>query len=443
MSERYYAVALAAALIAGVLVAWAPGVWAVSVPEAGILLLTLIWLCERLGGWGIWRRNWLLWPVGSIALWGPLQLASGATVYGFATWNATLLWATNGLFFWIALQCLGSSRNRQMLLSILLAFGCGLAIVAILQYYTAPAKAFWLFQTPGATFGPFVYKNQFAAFLEILTPVAVYRLLKNGRSSLLYACCAAVMAAAVVASASRVGTLLIFAEIAIVLLAGYWRGTIGRKEFAAISLGTFGLVAVFAAVAGWESIWTHFQEPNPAQTRVRLLQSTLHMIRDRPVAGFGLGNWRGVYPAYALFDDSRLANEAHNDWAQWAAEGGLPFMCLLAAIFAGSVRYSWRCPWGIGTSAVLLHAMVDYPTREPIIGALLFAMLGAMAASNTVHSGNANATYDPPETPPDFPPPAAIATNCRPFTSYVAGVALPPAGSSVCQSSAPVSLSNA
>ncbi|MDQ6707969.1 MAG: O-antigen ligase family protein [Acidobacteriota bacterium] len=405
MSERSYARGLAAALIAGVLVAWTPRVWAVSVPEAGILLLTLIWSCERLGGWGVWRRNWLLWPLGLIALWGPLQLAAGATVYGFATRNATLSWATNGLFFWIALQSLGSSRNRQMFLSILLAFGCGLAVLAILQNYTAPAKALWLFQTPGATFGPFVYKNQFAAFLEILTPVAVYRVLANRQRALLYACCAAVMTAAVVASASRAGAALVFTEIAVVLLAGYWRETIAARKFAAISLGTFALVAIFVAVAGWESIWIHFQEIKPAQTRVRLLQSTLHMVRDHPVAGVGLGNWRGVYPAYALFDDSRLANEAHNDWAQWAAEGGLPFMCFLTAIFAGSVRNSWRCPWGIGTSAVFLHSMVDYPAREPIIGALLFAMLGATAAAGTVyagkvHSGNVNPTYDPREAAP-------------------------------------------
>lgn len=430
MSERGYAVALAAVLAAAILVAWAPGAWAVSVPEAGILSLTLIWLSERLRGWGEWRRSWLLWPVGSIALWGPLQLAFGCTAYAFATWNVALLWMANALFFWIALQCLRSSRNRRLFLSILLAFGCGLAVWA-------------MFRTADSTFGPFVYKNQFAAFLEILTPVALYRVMADRRRALLYALCTAVLAAAVVVSASRAGAVLVYAEIAIVLLAGYWRGIVSTREFRAVSLGTIGLIVLFIAVAGWDSIWTHFQEPEPAQTRVRLLQSTLHMIRDRPIAGFGLGNWRGVYPAYALFDDSRIANEAHSDWAQWAAEGGVPFAFLLAAIFVGTARNAWRSLWGIGSLAVLLHAMVDYPTREPAIGALLFTMLGGIAASANPYSGNANATYEPPEAAPDFPPPAAITTNWRPSTEYVAGVALPPAGSSACQSSAPVSLSKA
>src|SRR6266849_2768684 len=58
--------------------------------------------------------------------------------------------------------------------------------------------------------------------------------------------------------------------------------------------------------------------------------------------------------------------------------------------------------------------------------------------------GKANATYTPPDG--DFgslPPPAAITTYCRPFTAYVAGVALPAKGSMVSHSNAPLDLSKA
>jgi hypothetical protein len=37
--------------------------------------------------------------------------------------------------------------------------------------------------------------------------------------------------------------------------------------------------------------------------------------------------------------------------------------------------------------------------------------------------GSANATYASPDFVPIFPPPAATTTYCRPFASYVAGVA--------------------
>src|SRR5262245_52329352 len=58
-------------------------------------------------------------------------------------------------------------------------------------------------------------------------------------------------------------------------------------------------------------------------------------------------------------------------------------------------------------------------------------------------SGREKATRLPPAGRPDFAPPAEITRNCRPFTMYVLGVALPPNGSSACQTMAPVSLSNA
>jgi hypothetical protein len=36
--------------------------------------------------------------------------------------------------------------------------------------------------------------------------------------------------------------------------------------------------------------------------------------------------------------------------------------------------------WGLGIPAIFAHSLVDYPLREPALAALLFAMLGALAA---------------------------------------------------------------
>ncbi len=368
MNRRAYAVALAFVLILGIMVAWSPRVWAVSAPQAGILALSLIWFTERLRGWGEWRKSWLILPVLLAAAWSILQLAIAATVYRFPTWNATLSWTANALFFWLALQNLQSSRIRNIFLSTLLWFGCALAIVSILHR--------------GATFGPFVYKNQFAAFVELLMPIALYRMMAESRRALPYALCVALLAACVVASASRTGTILIAVEIITMLLAGCWRGMLTARQLGSASLAMAALLAVFIGVVGWQSIWVHFQETSPSYTRDKLLHSTLAMARDRPLAGYGMGTWRVVYPAYALFDNSLAVNEAHNDWAQWAAEGGIPFLLIMLWIAIGSIPAAWRSLWGMGAIAVFLHALVDYPTREPALGALLFTLLGAIAASD-------------------------------------------------------------
>src|SRR5690606_6887274 len=63
---------------------------------------------------------------------------------------------------------------------------------------------------------------------------------------------------------------------------------------------------------------------------------------------------------------------------------------------------------------------------------------------SVLHSPNANATTVSPSLVPSLPcPPAAITTNCLPWSTYDIGVACPPAGSSCCQRSLPVSVSNA
>ena len=372
MSPLVYALALAAVLTMGVLCAWSPMVWAVSALQAGVLVLALIWFTERLRGWGEWKRSRLVPPVLLAAGWGILQLALATTVYRFPTWNAALAWTANALFFWLALQNLQSGRVRNIFLSTLLWFGCVLAIVSI------PHR--------GATFSPFVYKNQFAAFIELLLPIALYRMMADGRRALPYALCAATMAASVVASASRAGTVLVAAEIVALLSAGFWKGMLSRRQLGIASFAMTALLAIFVAVAGWQSIWVHFHEVNPSDTRMKLLHSTLAMVRDRPLTGYGMGTWRVVYPAYASFDNSLAVNEAHNDWAQWAAEGGVPFLPIMLWIAFVSIPAAWRSLWGIGAIAVLVHALVDYPTREPAVGALLFTLLGAVAASDRLAS---------------------------------------------------------
>jgi O-antigen ligase len=113
-----------------------------------------------------------------------------------------------------------------------------------------------------------------------------------------------------------------------------------------------------------------------------MLYSSLDMIRERPLTGFGLDTWPIVYPAYALVDQGVFVNHAHNDWAEWASDGGIPFAAMLFLIFAWAVRYSFRFPWGAGVVAVMLHSLVDFPMQKPCLEAFVFVILGAMAAAS-------------------------------------------------------------
>ena len=59
-----------------------------------------------------------------------------------------------------------------------------------------------------------------------------------------------------------------------------------------------------------------------------------------------------------------ILNQAHNDWLQWAAEGGLPFVLLFAIFTAFLWKRAVPSIYGMGTVAFLLHALVDYPMQQ-------------------------------------------------------------------------------
>ena len=93
-----------------------------------------------------------------------------------------------------------------------------------------------------------------------------------------------------------------------------------------------------------------------------------------------LGTWPYTYPAHAVASFHAYVNAAHNDWAQWAVEGGLGFCSLMLGIFVWSVWRVLRHPWALGIPIVLIHCLVDFPMQIPALELWLFVMLGALAA---------------------------------------------------------------
>jgi O-antigen ligase len=174
-------------------------------------------------------------------------------------------------------------------------------------------------------------------------------------------------------------------------------------------LGSLGAVVVLTGVVGWETLWKRLQEPNPYSLRMDLVRSSLRMVRDRPLTGFGLGTWPEAYPGYARFDDGRFVNQAHSDWMQWAAEGGLPFLGLMLAIAGWSLRPAVRSLWGVGILSVWVHALLDYPMQQrPALATFFFALIGTLAASRgtlatsretLAASGRADAQTTPRSSP--------------------------------------------
>jgi hypothetical protein len=153
------------------------------------------------------RGSLWLAPLCAAPVWGLLQLAIHRTVYRWGTWNAVLNWATWLALFFLALQLFQRSAARQWFLRFALYFGVGLTLVATVQMFTSGGKIFWLFPSgyTDLVLGPFVYKNQYAAFLEMILPIALWQAFRDRRRAFANYAMAAAMLASVVAATSRAG----------------------------------------------------------------------------------------------------------------------------------------------------------------------------------------------------------------------------------------------
>jgi O-antigen ligase len=280
--------------------------------------------------------------------------------------------------------------RRERFLRSALIFTSILAVVAIFTFLTSPpGKVFWIFDSgsDSQTLGPFVYHNQYAAFVEAVLPLAIVGVIRDRQNWALHAAIVATLFGSVVTGGSRTGTILCFAEILVIPAVAFGRGMINGGTLARVVVGSLGAAAVLTGVVGWEPLWKRLQEPHPYSLRKDLVLSSIAMVRDRPLTGFGLGTWPEAYPGYARYDDGTYVNQAHNDWVQWTAEGGLLFLALMLAVAGWSVGPAVRSLWGVGILSVWLHALIDYPMQQrPALAAFFFALLGTLAATTAATS---------------------------------------------------------
>ena len=376
-------VALAGLLFLSILLAWAPERWAVSLLETGSFALAAAWAVRLAIRPLRLERSLAILPLAGTVLWGILQLCMGSSVYPRETWNALLMWTTNLAVFAIALQIFSNAGSRDRFLRATLLFGFALSVVSTLAMFTSRTNVFWIFPalSDRVPAGPFLSPNQYAAFIELVLPLALVRAASDARRTVLFALMAGAMYASVIASASRAGFVLASLEIVAALALALGGRGATLRSIARVVAVLAAFIVLFTALVGWETLWNRLNRADPFAGRREMLDSTLDMIRDRPWTGFGLGTWSTVYPAYARYDDGLFANHAHNDWAQWTAEGGFPFLALLLGVAVWSIRPALRSRWGIGAIAVFLHCMVDYPLQKPALAAFFFAVLAVLACS--------------------------------------------------------------
>lgn len=394
-SESVWLAALLAAGSAATLLIWRQAEWESLLVKGFTLLACAAILAKRTTFPAPPTRAALL-AIGSLialSALGALQTLLKLSVAPHHTIQSTLDWLVASAVLLASWTLCRNDGTRRNLLTATTILGIVVCLFATLQFFTSNGKIFWLWQAAEPqVFGPFHSRNNYASFALLVFPLAAWKGFHR-EPNWYYITAAALIGASLVASGSRAGAILFAGELAILCILPRK----AKRHMGAVLASGLLLLAAIAA-AGWNQLELKLFDQDPFRHRREMLLSALDMLQAKPLTGFGLGTYPAVYPAFAHFDSGHYVNHAHNDWAELAAEGGIPALTCLALFAAGILPAIWRNPWGLGVPAVLAHSFVDYPMQR--LGVLFWALMLAAALLATTRSdlkrNNQSARRDQP-----------------------------------------------
>ena len=320
-----------------------------------------------------------------IPLWGLLQIVFHTTTSTFETRGEVLRWGALSGVFYLSRTVTRTRPGQQRLLNATLGFATGMAVLCLMQLNTSDGRILWTITTNCSDiYATFQNKNNYVQFVEVALPIAVWGAVREGRRSWWYALAGGVLYASAVGVASRAGFVLCTAELITILLIGLLRLRRSATQLtfrtAVASVLVMPLLAcAFTFAVGWKRTLDRFNDDDPFYIRREYFLGAVEMAKNRPLTGYGLGTYEQVYQRYSLKDFYPFyANHAHCDWAEFAAEGGLPFLALVSIPFLAAIPLAFRHPWGLGLVAIMVHAFVDYPFPRPAVSGWMFMILAAL-----------------------------------------------------------------
>jgi len=395
-------IGICALLAFGVLAFGGVEEWAQAVLEVGGALLCIIWAVR------IYRRKHEqlvipqeLVPLSAFALLVAGQWILKLTASRYYTRTDLQLLVLYMIVVFLMAQVYSRTSHWRGFIWFLMSLGFFVSIFAILQYLTFNGRLYWVrtMRFGGLPFGPYVNRNHFAGFAEMVIPVALVPLVlgKVRRERLfLVGLFALVPIVALVLSASRGGIISFIVQLAVLGLLLLVRKIRGRNLIV-------GGVVVLCAVlmVSWIGVQHVLQRFSGMQSleitegkRAAIRQDTWRLFLDHPVIGTGLGTFEMVFPLYDSLYDGKVVNQAHNDYLEALAETGL-LGGIFCALFLGVVALNAiKGLAQLGTSfgaalnlsgliacvGILIHSLVDFNLHIPA-NALLFFVSAHMATA--------------------------------------------------------------
>src|SRR5580658_4794360 len=399
---KFLRIGICALVVFGVASHGAVEDWARAVLEIGAASLFLFWAVRAyLAQEHQLVISPLLLPLVSLLLIVLGQWFFHSTASSYDTRMEIALLLADILLLFLAAQAFRTIEDWRGFVWFVMSFGFLVAIFGILQHLTFNGKLYWFreMRYGGIPFGPYVNRNHFAGFMELIIPVSLVPLVlgKVRRERwFLVSLFAVVPIGALFLSASRGGLVSFAVEVGVLVLWLILRRTVGKHLLS----GGAVLLLAFLMVSwlGVQQLVERFSSLQSLEVtvgkRASMRADTWHIFLDHPWTGTGLGTLPLVFPAHETNYDGKIVNHTHNDYLEGLAEtgviGGLCCLWFLGILLFDSLR---RLSQAVGafSSTVqlsafiaclgfLTHSLVDFNLHIPA-NALLFFLMASLATT--------------------------------------------------------------
>src|SRR3984893_14941845 len=398
---KFLRIGICALAVFGVATHGAVEEWARAVLETGAGLLFVSWAIQEYFTNREIVLSPLLPPLLALGLVALGQIVFHGTASPYDTRLELQLLLTYAIVLFLATQAFRTADHWRGFVWFVMFFAFIVAIFGILQHLTFNGKLYWFreMRYGGIPFGPYVNRNHFAGFAELVIPVALVPLvLGKVRRERWFAVAifALLPIVAIFLSASRGGILSFAAELGVLALLLVLRRTGGPHVFA----GGVVLLLAFLLVSwlGVRQILERFSSMQSLEVtvgkRASMRQDAWHIFREHPWTGTGLGTLPIVFPAYETQYDGKIVNHSHNDYLEMLADTGLAgaLCCVwfLGALFFVSLQQllitdnsfaaALHLSGLVACCGFLVHSLVDFNLHIPG-NALLFFLMALLSTA--------------------------------------------------------------
>lgn len=403
-----------------------------------VFILAVLWLVE---GWisDKWFRDSspLVLPLAALAFFSLLQTLpfgnQSLAGINLAPWSAVSADPYQTRFFALKILALtiagvllfryaATERRLRIMINVVIAVAVASALFGLLRQTTQHSLGFVLpLLVPDSGYGQFINYNHFAYLMEMALGLVLGLVLGGGvkrEQALIYFAVVLPVWTALVLCGSRGGLIAMLAQL---IVAALLFSMIARKKnssqpqsrilktinslpvrvtlvFVLIAGVVFGTVwlggdRLASKIEGLQAELSPDTELRLGVTRNEIWKASWRMFVAHPILGVGMGGYWAAIPTFHNASGVMTPQEAHNDYLELLASGGLVGLALgawFAVVVFKRTRENLRAPnrfrraacfgAAIGITGVAVHSLFDFGLHTIVI-ALVFTTLIVIATS--------------------------------------------------------------